>query len=441
MVNVNIREKCSVNTNRDTDKFVGIKCKNGDVSINFPLGFDINEDNTELRRDIFLLINTLATNTKRKESEIIGQIHKYEETEFPIQAYMFIISDYYARGYYKEREVLYAVSKKGKINWNRTIKTQKPYIQENQAYYLDFVTKKNTINEDELITLVHKYCVYDSFEKIGWLFTKDMPAKPKIKFNRKLFISVIKDKLSCTFNDRNKVLFNNMLAIINHRGNADASINYKYGTYRFEYVWEKMIDKVFGIENKVDYFPKTTWIINNKSYNNASLEPDTIMLLNNNIYVLDAKYYKYGVTGNPSDLPESTSINKQITYGEYIAKGEKFRIKNGENMRVYNAFLMPFNSLNGKLPDQNDLFHIGEATSDWKTNDKDYERIQGILVDIKFLMKINVRQEENVIQKLAEVIDKAINKVSNKVYDEPNEYAYNSVVAEESENEIQNKKV
>lgn len=436
MINLDIRDKCSVNTNWNADTFVGIKCKDGDISINFPLGFAISEDNTELRKDILLLISTLTANTKQKVSEILGSIQKYEETSFPIQAYMAIISDYYVRGYYKEREVLYSVSKKGKINWNRTIKTQKPYVQQNQVYYLDFVTKKNTINEDKLITLVHEYCVYESFEKIGWLFSKNLPAKPNIKFNKKLFISVIKEKLSSTFNDRNRVLFNNMLAIINYKGDEGASANYKYGTYRFEYVWEKMIDKVFGIENKADYFPKTTWTINNKSYYNASLEPDTIMLLNNNVYVLDAKYYKYGATGRASDLPESTSINKQITYGEYIAEEEEiFRRKHGENMRVYNAFLMPFNSLKGTFATKNELFHIGEATSDWKTNNKDYERIQGILVDIKYLMKINVRQEENEIQKLADVIDKAINKASTMEYDKLNENRDISKVAEKSQNE------
>ena len=36
---------------------------------------------------------------------------------------------------------------------------------------------------------------------------------------------------------------------------------------------EKMIDKVFGIENKADYFPKTTWYVNGSKYDNASLEP------------------------------------------------------------------------------------------------------------------------------------------------------------------------
>ena len=167
-----------------------------------------------------------------------------------------------------------------------------------------------------------------------------------------------------------------------------------------------MIDKVFGIENKNDYFPKTTWHINGNKYDNASLEPDTIMLYGTNVYVLDAKYYKYGVTGKTWDLPESTSINKQITYGEYVANEEKFKKKHGENMRVYNAFLMPFDSLKNKCQDNSDMLKIGEAMSSWKNNSEDYQRIQGILVDVKTLMSINVRQEMREIEKLAKLIEK-----------------------------------
>lgn len=178
-------------------------------------------------------------------------------------------------------------------------------------------------------------------------------------------------------------------------------MEYKYGTYRFEYVWEALIDRVYGIEGKAAYFPKTTWKVNGKSYDNASLEPDTIMLKGKDIYVLDAKYYKYGATGRLGDLPESTSINKQITYGEYVANNI---VDNGV---VYNAFLMPFDSL-GKLWEAGEVIHIGEATGDWRENDKTYERVQGILVDVKYLMHITVREDSNEIFRLSECISKAI---------------------------------
>ena len=107
----------------------------------------------------------------------------------------------------------------------------------------------------------------------------------------------------------NKGSFNFNGATIDFEGDKDSNKNYRYGTYRFEYVWEKMIDKVFGIENKADYFPKTSWYVKGIRYDNASLEPDTIMLCGNNVYILDAKYYKYGVTGKAWDLPESDLFN------------------------------------------------------------------------------------------------------------------------------------
>jgi hypothetical protein len=145
--------------------------------------------------------------------------------------------------------------------------------------------------------------------------------------------------------------------------------------------------------------------VNGDRYDTASLEPDTIMLCGDNVYILDAKYYKYGVTGKAWDLPESTSINKQITYGEYVANGEKFKKKHGNNMKVYNTFLMPFDSLKSKYPNNPVMLKVGEAVSNWKDNSEDYQKIQGILVDVKTLMNINVRQEMKEIEKLAELIE------------------------------------
>lgn len=408
MERFSIRDKCRVNTNWDEDTFVGLKCENGDISINFPLGFDVAEDDKELRKDILLLINTIRSTTSKKDSTVIEGHKEYNTTEFPVQAYMTVIYDFYARGYYKERELKYCVSKRGKIDWGKTIKTQKAYMQNKQAYYLDFVIKKNSINSDELISLIHEYCVYESFAKMGWLFTSSMPAKPRIEFKEKLFKSVLKEKIANTFNDKNKNLFISMLAIVNCQGSDCFEQNYKYGTYRFEYVWEAIIDKVYGINGKEEFFPKTYWNINGTEVPNASLEPDTIMIFNGKVFVLDAKYYKYGVTRRVGDLPESTSVNKQITYGEYVAEQDKYRKKYGDDFKVYNAFLMPFNAASGKWQTDSDIFRMGETYGDWKDNKKSYERVQGILVDIKYLMKLSVSQNDTEIMRLAREIEKYV---------------------------------
>lgn len=408
MAEFSIRDKCSVNTNWDEDTFVGLKCKDGDFSVHFPLGFVIPGDDKELRRDIIVLLSVIGKTTARKESEIQNEARIYNCTEFPFQAYLSIIRDFYERGYFKEREIHFTVAKRGKIDWNRTIKTQKPYIQDNDSFYLDFVTRKNQVNENELISLIHEYCVYESFSKVGWLFTTTLPKKPRIKRNIRLFKSILITKISNTFNDRNRKLFQDMLAVILYNGEENSEKNYRYGTYRFEYVWEALINKVYGIKEKREYFPNTYWSIDGVQYENACLEPDTIMIWNGNVYVLDAKYYKYGVTRRMTDLPESTSINKQITYGEFIAEQECFKKKHGENYKVYNAFIMPYAQKNGE-----ELKNIGIAYSNWKTNEKSYENIQGILLDIKHLMYASWGQNVEKIEKLVQCIEGGIKNAEN----------------------------
>lgn len=49
MRKVDIRSKCRVNSNCEKDTFVGLRCSDGDISINFPIGYHISEDDNELR--------------------------------------------------------------------------------------------------------------------------------------------------------------------------------------------------------------------------------------------------------------------------------------------------------------------------------------------------------------------------------------------------------
>ncbi len=406
-----LRSWCRVATNFEGDSFVGIKSQEDGVKVYFPLGYDISGDEKELRQDIINLIAVLSKHANRKEQQLpINQIKLPEKVDFPIQAYMSIISDYINNDYYTENEIKYKKNYRGKINWARTIKHQKALMQDTSPIYLEYIVKDSVSNDESLISLVHEYCVYESFEKLGWIYTSLMPRKPRIRnFDKKMFLSVVYEKLGRTFNDKHKELFNSMIAMINYLGQKDVPKRFYFGTERFEYVWQKLIDYTFGVCNKGNYFPRTSWHLGDggKRQNNA-LEPDTIMLCNGKVYVLDAKYYKYGVTGNPWHLPESTSINKQITYGEYIATNpEKFG-----DVTVYNAFLMPFNRCDSThfyslLPIKN----IGESTAVWKTCTKEYERVQGILIDVKFLMNNVVKENQNEILRLSAEIEKAFKKI------------------------------
>lgn len=403
---IDIRDICHLNSNTKDDTFVGIRCDNGVVNVTFPMGYHISTDERGIRNDILRLLNTIVQITGNRDSELLTDSKLYTQNGFPLQAYMYVISDYYDRGYYKEREIQYHANIRGKIDWNRTIKKQKPYIYNNDAYYLQFITRKNPLTENELITQIHEYCVYESFCKIGWLFTRTLPQKPRIKFNRKRFLRVVREKYDHTFNDKNKELFRNLIAIIERVQDSDSPRKFYYGVDPFDHVWEALIDKVYGIKNKQDYFPKTEWKLPYGTYGNSDLRPDSIMLWNGNVYVLDAKNYKYGITRNSGDLPKSTDINKQITYGEF-ADGYQSKLTNGDKaFNTYNAFLMPFDA--HEWNNEGHLKWIGEATSSWKNNTNTYERIQGILVDVKSLMIMANNHDDNAISELASCIEHAV---------------------------------
>ena len=125
---------------------------------------------------------------------------------------------------------------------------------------------------------------------------------------------------------------------------------------------------------KDDFYPHGHWIINNRDVpiDKRALQPDTVMIkeINGNVkvYILDAKYYKYFI--KHSALPDTDSIQKQITYGDYAHNTKKY-----EN--VYNAFLIPYD-----LGEKRTLESIGYAYSDWQgqdSKDASYKKIYAIL--------------------------------------------------------------
>lgn len=389
-------------TNR-TDTFVGIKCEQGNLKIYLPVGFRLDKNDSVLRKDLLMLLNAIKYTADKKSSDNIDARSVQNDFNcrfFPIASFLYVISDYLKRGYYKDREVTFSKSKRGKIHWGKTVKHIKPFIKNNEAYYLNFVVRKMPLSDNELVTLIHEYCVYESFLKMGWLYTSCLPKKPKIKFSKTLFVNALKNKYLNTFIEDNKILFFHLMKIVECCGEDINNNDYIFGTDRFEYVWEALIDEVFGIKNKSDYFPNTKWNLNgrNSLYSNASLEPDTIMISDDKIYILDAKYYKYGLTGRCNDLPGSSSINKQITYGEFAAQLGQFKDNN-----IYNAFLMPFSKQKWNCSEP--FLYIGDATSDWKSNNYAYEQIKGILVDTNYLLKAFSIKDNSSISRLSLLIE------------------------------------
>ena len=397
-----LRDCCSV-CNFADDGFIGIQFQDGLPHVSFPRGYTISNDDDAVRKDILGLITVLQRFSNQREGQNrIGDGE--DQTAFPILSYQYVIKDFIAHGYYTEHEVEHRLNDRGKINWKRTIQQVQPQVDNGNAVYLNFITKRS-INKANILTRIHEFCVYESFSKLGWLYlsTAYLPKKPSLRFNKKMFLATLNDALKNTFNSDKKLLFTSMIEIINCVEEQADLKDFQFGVSRFEYVWENLIDYVFGESNKEIYFPHAKWhIINGNHTESSALEPDTVMKLDGKFYILDAKYYKFGITGLSAHLPATSSIQKQITYGEHIA-ARHF----AEREKIYNAFIMPFAAHEGDEP----LKFVSVGTADWieySPETENYKYVLGILLDTKYLLRTYSRHNYAEILKISELISESL---------------------------------
>lgn len=398
---------CSVSEN-EYDDFVGLRIADGLPSVVFPRGFSLSNDDKQLRRDVLRLLSAIQKFGGNREGEKPEFTSGERQDSFPFISYQYIIQDFMAHGYYTEKEVRYVKALKGKINWKRTIQQQQPQLDGENVVYLDFTVKTNKINDNNLITKIHEYCVYESFRMIGWLFvsTEALPKKPSIPFNRRQFLTTLQAELSTTFNDSKKRLLQNMINVVQCAEEfTSATPKVTFGVNRFEYIWEDMINYVFGEDDRERYFPHAHWhIIRHNGYDvqSSELRPDTIAKVDEKVFILDAKYYKFGVTGNPMHLPATDSVQKQITYGEFVDANHF-----GEQNSIFNAFIMPFNKGAAQQPYK----FVSVATADWKAYNAEtpnYYYVLGILLDTRYLMTSYTKHNTSEIMKLCSLIESSL---------------------------------
>lgn len=438
----NVKNSILLKTAQSGSDFVGIKITQAEREIVFPMGYhlekteiDTSKIEKQERAQILNFIKSLSRCTNFKKGQLVSKLNEKIASDFPVRAMLFIIEDFLDRNsYYTEKETLYEKSCGGKISWARTVKKIKPVISESGIAFLDFIVRKNRIRENQLITELHKYCVYKSFEIFGFLYSAHLPEKgllqeSDIAKNRKDYAKFLQEKVDSTHLESSLELFSNMLDVINDFDSEDETKTASYGTNSFQVVWESLVDSVFGTVSqpqKKKYFcPSTKWIFKDESKPriNAPLRPDTIMILNENCFVIDSKYYSYSMlknlhseeTGEDDELenvlfhgslPGSDSIQKQITYAQHIDRSvknsgcrpgcsEKFRF-DPEN--IWNVFILPEDNAEEKIK------YIGKATSSWNDGSKNYHTVYAVTLDTKFLIENYGKNKEQLRVKLAEIV-------------------------------------
>lgn len=417
--NIPLTKYCRNATNREGDTFVGIKSEivedEHKISVHFPIGYNISKTEEKVRDEILELVSVLQEyNDEKSRISQIAPDQLLKTVRFPVQAYLTVIMEYLNNGYYQIKEEQFAKGTSGNVNWARTVKQESTNsIPTKHGFvFTSYRVKKHNETDKDLITEINRYCVYQSYIRLGWIYRLPLPPKPRPIDDIQAYREYLNDSILRTNVDRDKRLFQAMLDILNFENPQESQQQFYFGTNNFEYIWERLIQATYGNVKKENYFPRTKWLLNIGSVReNSALEPDTVMEESGDIYILDAKYYKYGITRFPTDLPNSSSINKQISYGEYVSFDEKFSSRREKGMEVYNAFLIPYDSKEEiynfeKVIDN--YYSIGEAVSEWKDGSEKYQRVQGILIDIKWLIKNNIRPSNNEIIKLSNAIKESI---------------------------------
>ena len=457
---------CSNDEKKDKS-FVGIRIEDNQPKIYFPMGYRASKPPEDIcKRDFYQLIAVL--NDKSLQSYFTEEDLKKSQLDFPFYAYLSVLQYYLDFGYFVESETIYKKGFSGKISWPRTIKRIKPQVVKDedgrhQVVYLNLITRKTSYREDNLITLVHKFCVKESARLIGPLYgvSENEVEESELLFDYDLFAEVIQDKIATTFNDKHLELFHAMLKMVRYLGNREnrsedeGKSDAFFGVNTFAPVWEAMVDKIFGNLpqglNKSDFNPHLKYVTEGSKNGDgvkyldddvdekhrSTLRPDTIMIHDEDTFVLDSKYYKFGLTKNKSHLPGAESVCKQMAYAEYVKTVmEKRHLEQSEGSsgyqswilrgstpqnddfgkRIYNAFIMPYCADAGKwdeiaavavLPRNDDSLYkmcrVGYIYGDWKNRQMPYHKIACILLDMKSVMR-NYSANSDAQKALADLI-------------------------------------
>lgn len=420
------RINCHKVTNENGNSFVGIKIKNDVVDLYYPESFNIAEvsDIKNFRNDALAIIKSinLAQTMSKADKSSIDEISNNKN--FTLLSYMWLIRDYLNNGFYVNTEKNYSQNKKGKVNWKRTLDTQPIISNGNFIYDKIVVEAKNEI--DDIITEAHRYCIYLSYKRIGWLFGLNERSIQIAKVNDAIinkYIKSVKSELKTTFEDLKRLRLNHMLKTLNGCDNESNLVKeYSYGVDSYFYVYERMIDSLFGnVADIKNYNPIGEWNLTRitQKFPSSNLRPDTIFIrekIDSNTkqkvkiaYIIDSKYYRFGTTFNPNDLPTTTSIQKQITYAEEL-------INNHGVKNVWNAFILPFNKESNKakkmlkVDECSNLEYLGFASSSWNNSEgKDHNKIHTFLIDLKHVaMNYAYGSNDLLINKLVNDIADAI---------------------------------
>lgn len=323
------------------------------------------------------------------------------DESFQFYSMIWLIRDYIDNGYYTETERIVRRGDNGRIDWKYTLRHSGIYFDGNNLLYRDFYVQKNRLDEANFLAQIYKCCLAYSAQCLGFLYNVSQTERSVFRIDSASDVGFmcyhVQNELGRTFNSYKQMLLRHLLTILKGRQGKIRAVSLCMHDKEFEYVFEFLINSVFGTENVQDFYNEYGYEIADKWFSASKLRPDTIMqnpmksqpdekTSKADFYVIDAKYYNYGYTKNPRDLPQASAIAKQIGYNYYLRDNYKRTV-------FYSIFLLPF----AKGDENEPIKYIGYATNnvrssssnkDEKRNDENMNKVAACLIDLKTLVDV-----------------------------------------------------
>lgn len=305
--------------------------------------------------NISLMVRTLAkyeheASENRAEDFYLKQPN---EPDSEIALSLELIDDYERYGILSRTRTIKTLHPIGRVDWSRTIAHTQTVISESGPFYPTPIYKTQKPMETNPLSILHKSMVRHYMTAFGWMLhpkqkidISQMDATPELwlPYSIQECLTILDNELSSSFSDRELFVIQTMRRLLQSLDRNQQRRRIAYGTRFFWEIWERGCKKLFDDDCRLytELLPQPSWMaIETEKAKVAiphiSQRPDVLSILEDTLYVLDAKYYDYS-----RSLPGWEDIGKQYWYEKTMQAQVRAGIDRYMRLReTSNALLLP----------------------------------------------------------------------------------------------------
>lgn len=309
---------------------------------------------SEARMESFRTVMRVIARYK-KEASSTGEEDSEDAWHDFLHVMVELVMDFQANGVYRVNENINELNGKGRIMWPRTIRRVLPLIQDGRPYYMELHTRRKQADTAHIITRLHKYLVWQAWQKLEELHLSDLLELPAITdppdhdeefSDLEYLVRIIKKEQTQRFDNRRRYLLDLMLRYLEEKEEDTTDGIYLFGKSGFHVVWEEACRVAFGMEKSTPEQmeaskPKWNFVGAKDVYRGSALEADMVKVDGNKqtFTIYDAKYYV------PPKGCEAEDIVKKMPGGYDVIKQQLYELALKNRYPEYkitqNVFILP----------------------------------------------------------------------------------------------------